>query len=874
MLFNNSLFSQALITDKFDNKPLVEVLELLTKKYEIKLAYDNKLVQSSFVTASFINEPVEDVLKKILKPNGLEFLKLNDVYIVKVSTATPEPEPVKQIKYKVLGVVKEKGTGETLPYASVVVQGNQTGTASNTDGYFSLSSNRSDSIVLKISYIGFEPIELKVAPQTLGKDVMIFELERNSIHIKDAVIVKNQPEQLVAFGEPGLMQLNSGRSSTLTTISNIDIAAPLQLLPGVDGTTESLSGLMVRHSTSDKNLFIYDGFTIYHIDHFFGAFSSFNSKAIKDIRVIRGGFDAHWGGRSSSVVEITGKTGNENQLIADAGVDLLGADIEIEGPVGKKASFVIAARRSFTDYFKSSLYSNLFESARSDITLNKFSASAFTNEASEPHYFYYDFNTKLSFKPTMKDLISVSAYKGYDQLNYNKSDANPFINEDSDWGNMGAGLRWSRQWGSRFYHNFTLGASKYDLFYDHRDSSVVRSQAGSISRITRKHFLIDNQLDDINANFQGQLMLGAKDQLEFGFAGNNVNISSTEATSNYINTIQIIDTALLYSNISGTYTFWAQNTLSIKALNSLKLGARYTYHNLTGKSYFEPRVQMVIKPVENLSLKFAAGIYYQFVNKVILLDNGYYRNKWVASDGLRFPVVKSTHLIAGFVVKSNNGFSVDFEAYSKSTSGISFVQTVLRKTGNGPNAQVKQEKRTFTMNNNVLGIDLLLKKSWERGQFWVAYTISQSYNQCDQVNGGDEYPALDDQLHELKLVGVYSLKHWNFTASWIYGSGKHWDEILLTSNYLISPDYDKNAALLPPYHRLDLGISYNFKFLKGEIETGVKVFNLYNHINSLAKPYKLSENLLQDIQQGNPIITYNENLGMGVTPTFFLNLKF
>ena len=176
-----------------------------------------------------------------------------------------------------------------------------------------------------------------------------------------SIITQRQPDIVTTDPTPGLFRWNSNRNTDIPSLNGLDIAAPLQLLPGLDGTTESLSGLIVRKLPSDKNLFVFDGFTIYHIDHFFGAFTSFNAKSVKDIRVFKSGFDARWGGRASSVIEITGKTGNANALSVDAGVDLLSADVLVEGPIGSKVTFLVAGRRSLTDFFRSGIYFKLFE---------------------------------------------------------------------------------------------------------------------------------------------------------------------------------------------------------------------------------------------------------------------------------------------------------------------------------------------------------------------------------------------------------------------------------------------------------------------------------------------------------------------------------
>ncbi|BDX37251.1 TonB-dependent receptor [Tenuifilaceae bacterium CYCD] len=862
-----SVFAQVSVTEKFENAPLIESLDLISKKYGVKIAYDNASVLGVTINASFKRASADVVLKKLLSNTDLEVIKINDVFIIKKI----DPSRIALEKsQKVMGIVRDKASGESLPYATVKVEGKRVGTVTNTDGFFSIQENKGDSIRISVSYIGFEPIEMKVARLDINESPVVVELDRKSIVLSDVQVVKELPEFLSVGNRPGEFVWNSSKVDQIPTFSGIDVVAPLQMLPGIDATTESLSGLIIRHSPSDQNLFTYDGFTIYHIDHFFGAFTSFNSKAIKDIRVIRGGFDARWGERASSVVEITGKTGNEKSFLVDAGGDQLSADVAMEGPIGKKVTFVLAARRSFTDYYRSDLYYNLFESARSDLQLARLKVGAFSSDASLPKFFYYDANGKINFRPTSKDNISLSAYRGTDRLDYSQIEESPYVVEDSHWGNQGVGLRWSRQWGANFYHKLTIGTSDYSLFYNHSDSTLRKRQASSVRDTILKDYKIDNKLSDISFNLYGQLKLGKNNTVEGGFSGNIVDINSFESYIQAANGAMSIDTTKINDSYSETLTGWLQNTLSYGRIEAFTLGLRVTHHNLTSKVYFEPRFQLVYRPTDNLSLKLSAGLYNQFVNRVVQTGSSY-RNVWVASDGIKFPVVKSKHLVAGFTWKLLSGFLIDLEGYAKNTEGITYVQNVIKRTNT---TRISLISKSYSIDSRIWGVDVLVKKKWRNIECWAAYSLSRAYNQSATLNGGDKYFALDDHLHEFKIAGAYTLSKWRFTFSWIYGSPKPWDELLLTSTLQLSPDYEKNSERLIPYHRLDAGITYTQEIANTEIQLGVKGFNLYNRENILSKPYSLSDTPVQDYQQGNPVIVYTENYGLGFTPTFFLNIKF
>ncbi|HCT30250.1 MAG TPA: hypothetical protein DIW31_05850, partial [Bacteroidales bacterium] len=700
--------AQTRISEKFENRPLNEVLEYLSKNYKIKFAYDNFLASTVLITGNFQNKPIDEVLNSLLADTNLEMLFINDVYIIKTKKLKPNKEPkvvtVKPVKYKVLGVVKEKGSGESLPYATISIAETPNGTSANTDGFFSITSERKDSLMLNVSYLGFQPFQIKVAPQNVN-EIITIELDRNSTTIPEVVVV-NASQDLIAVesSNGGTIQWNSKKNFDPPSLSNLDIAAPLQLLPGIDGTTETLSGLLVRHSPADKNLFVYDGFTVYHIDHFFGAFTSFNAKAIKDIRITRGGFDSRWGGRASSVIEITGKTGNENRLVIDAGSDQLSSDIEIDGPIGKKTTFVFAARRSFTDVYKSDLYYNLFESASSDMSATNNTPTSLKIDPDLPVYYFYDMNAKLSFKPSNKDVISISGYRGYDKMKLNETLTLSTVYEDSKWGNQGMGIRWSRQWNSNYYHSFTAGISEYDLDFEHSDYRLRRRMAGNIyDTITHNNFT-QNNINDISLGFNNELKLGRFNTLEFGVAENLVKIDSKDGVSNYSFGNKVIDTIRIYDNKLNNLTFWAQNNISINNLESFKFGGRVTYNSLLKKYYFEPRAQLSLKLTRSLTAKFSAGIYYQFVNKILTYSNGSYRNVWKISDGQKFPAVRSEHFIGGFVLNMGRGFSLDIEGYKKLTYGISYEQQTIRKNEND---KVVQTRRILLMSNDAIGVDIL-----------------------------------------------------------------------------------------------------------------------------------------------------------------------
>lgn len=854
------------ITESFSNQSLDQILSALSGKYNIKFAYDPVALNQIFFSGQFRNDSPEKVLKQLLNDSGFEFIALNNVYVIKrveKPIVEEKPKPVQ-------GIVRDRISGEALPYASIRVVDNDLGATTNTDGFFTIPDVKSDSVSIEVRYLGFEPLQMRVARVQYSSKPLVVELDPKKFILADVEVVGNITSMLATGDRPGEMVFDTKKVGDIPGISGIDILAPLQLLPGVDGTTESLSGLLVRHSPADKNLIAYDGFTIYHINHLFGAFSSLNSKAIKDVRLYRGGFDSRWGGRASSVIEITGKTGNENSVSVDAGTDQLAGDITFEGPLGKHASFIMSARRSYTDFYRSPKFLNLFESAASDLMLSKQNFTAFGNDPDAPEYLFYDANAKLSVKPTESDIISLSGYIGHDRLDFQQMIASPFITENALWGNRGAGVRWAKQWSKWFYQNFTIGMSDFTSNYHHYDSTLKRRGVQAIYDTIIRNYATKTKLNDIAINLNAQIAVSNELMVELGYQSNPVNSKVFENYYHAVNSTPVADTVRQNDFDSKTNTGWLQLNFKTKGLKTLSIGGRITHHNLSGQYYFEPRIQMVINPSPKVDLKFAAGLYNQFINRIYLTGNGV-RYLWVASDEKSFPVVKSKHFVTGMNYKSN-GFTVDVEGYAKQTEGLSYVQTVIRRTST--NRFVEQSK-IFYVDSRSFGVDVLVRKTWQNAEGWVSYSLSKAFNQSTTLNGGDEYYALDDHLHELKLVGLYKWRKWRVVGTWIFGTPKPWDELLLMPNLTLSPDYEKNSSRLEPYHRLDVGLSYLAKVsVSGELEAGVKVFNLYNRENMLARPYTLTDTPVSDYLQGKSIIEYHDIYGYSITPTFFFNIKF
>lgn len=874
LLSTSQIYGQK-ISLSVDYQPLSQVLQDLSNDYNVKIAFDTELASRTMVSASGSDLNIFEAVVLLLENTSLEAIQINDVIVIRPKLAVEEkPEQVIEIPItqKISGLIRDKATQEHLPYATVAIVGTSTGVSANSDGYFTLFTDRTDSITLRFSYLGFNPMKMKVLPSSFGKS-MVVELQSQEIEIPDAIVVKRQPDIVAAESTPGLFRWNSNRNTDIPSLNGLDIAAPLQLLPGIDGSTESLSGLIVRKLPSDKNLFVFDGFTVYHIDHFFGAFTSFNAKSVKDIRIFKSGFDARWGGRASSVIEITGKSGNANNLSVDMGIDLLSADLLIEGPLGEKVTFLVSGRRSFTDFFRSRIYYQYLESARSDINLGEArTPSFFRVDEDEPSYLYYDANAKVTFKPSNKDLISLSLFTGNDIMGLNRETQAQTLVEDSDWGNIGAGLRWARQWNNQFDQSFTLGVSRYHLDFSHTDTTLRRRQNSSVIDNIIRQSSTYNKLNDLNINLNNNLKLNANNEFQFGLQANGVDLSLDESILQLLNSVPIIDTTRTFDQSMFVTTVWGQHVFSYGRIKALSYGARLNSYSATRSLYAEPRAQLSITLTPKSYLKFSAGKYYQFVNQIVTISESNYNRLWTIADGKGLPVVSSNHYTSGLLLRLPYSFTLDIEGYYRNTKGITTIQSILKRTGNGN--RVEEELVYYNVGNITKGLDVMLHREFSFAQIWLAYTLSRSMNSSEMINDGVPYPSLADQLHEIKLAGTGRWKGLGFSFAAIYGSGKPWDEPLFSGTLNISEDYIMNSNRLPRYLRLDAGLSYALKVKDMDLKMGVNLFNILARSNKLARLYTLSDTpIITYIQTGTPLI-YNDIFGMNFAQSLYFNLRF
>ena len=785
------------------------------------------------------------------------------------------------------GKINDINSGESLPYAKVSIKDTNRVTTANQDGSFTILNIPVGSILV-INKMGYESKEIKVTSDTKRLIINLYKLEKDSL-IEDVVVVGSVNSNMMQQSGISQFSLSPDLTRSLPNLGEQDIFRSMQLLPGVSGSNESSSGLVVRGGTIDQNLVLFDDFTVYHVDHVFGFFSAFNNNAIKDVQFYKGGFGAKYGGRMSSVVDITGKDGNTEQFGIGASVSLLSTNAVVEQPFADGAgSFILTGRKSY----QSDLYNDILESVTGEnqnaqagtSTPGQFALGRFSIE---PESYFYDMNAKLTYRLPNDDKFSISFYNGADELDNSRDvDGNAdisrlcelfdgngpfggtFCEEEisfavgtidlSEWGNTGISAKYSHQWNDRLDTNFVISASEYFSYRDRLiNTQVIYEDSDDEPTTGESSSNEDNKLDDFTVKIENDYYLNQWNTLSFGLQYTQQNID--------FSLIQNGDLVLETKNEGATSTVYIEDEIVINALTVIP-GLRVSKYSINDEVYTEPRLSIAYELNDTTQLRAAFGDYHQFALSVARqsIEEGP-RNFWTLADGETVPVSKSSHFILGTTHYVGN-YNFNIELFHKEYEGLSeFTQQtrpIRNEDGTGLTLILEQEFHTGS--GTASGVELFLQKNIGDLTGWIGYTFSEVIYDFPTVSD-TTYFADQDATNEFKTVLMYRWGDWDLASTFIYATGRPYTEVLGVVEDTFPPTYEvgaKNDLRYDDYHRLDLSFTYNFSRRGLDGQAGLSIFNLYDRKNQWYTEYEIIEGEILETE-----ITYR-----GFTPSLFFKV--
>ena len=823
-----------IIDTSANGKGLVNYLNRIEKEYGVDFIYDSKQLEPISINGITEDKYLVDYLDNgfrnlnaiklndqivviVNKQLGYEFGKKKDNYIILASSGTR--------KAMLKGVIIDGSTNEKLIGVQAVVPSKSLGSVSNENGYYEIGVPEG-VLRMDIRYVGFETISYIVGFSKLSNNSDISVSMRPSLsELEGITVTASQSEDNINSNLSGVETLNISTIKELPTfMGEVDPIKGMITLPGVSTVGELSSGINVRGGDSGQNLILQDGATIYNPTHLFGFFSAFNPDMLRGVTLYKGGGDANFGGRISSVMEIDLKNGNPTLHKVSGGVGMISSRLAIEGPILKdKISYNIGGRVSYTDWLLK---------ATNNIDLVDNSAK------------FNDITGKIFYDINMSNSIALTGYHSNDEF---KLDNDSTFN----WSTTNYSLKWD--------HIFKPGLSSVLAFASSNYESGVDNE-NEISGFTYKNG-IDNILLKFNLDYEysefTKFFAGIELNQNVTSPGNlKPNEGSINVTSIEINNQTSIESAI-----------YAGSDIELSDKLSISAGLRYShflrvgkdniydfdYNDLNGryptiidstqyesneiiKSYYglEPRISFryLVNPLTSIKASYFRGN--QYLHLVSNTAASAPLDYWIASGTYIMPEIGDQFSLGYFRNLSDNRFEISAEGFYKSIQNtIDYIE--------GANTTLNKSLESGMVQGKGLayGLELYIKKNTGNFNGWISYTYSRSLRQFDSpqeirtINNGEYYSSLHDQPHNLSLVFNYQLNQQvSFSSNFSYSTGRpitipiskfSYDAYLSILNYS-----QRNEYRMPNYHRLDLSVTIKDRRKSNKRFFGEWVFSIYN----------------------------------------------
>ncbi len=734
---------------------------------------------------------------------------------------------------KISGHVQDSFTGEKIINAFIYQSDKTLVSYTNNYGFFSIATEK-DTVKITVQAPGYGKRELRVNKNT----PMPLNIELSNIKEIKGVVIK---------GKTGDAPVNSTQMSTVNIPINqikqlprffgeTDVLKAIQLMPGIKGGAEGSTGLYVRGGGPDQNLMLLDGTPLYNVAHLFGFFSVFNADAINNVSVLKGGFPARYGGRLSSIVDITMKEGNMQKFGIEGSIGALASKMLIEGPILKnKASFLITGRRTYID----ALYGSLLSAAQPQ------------GRNTTSGYYFYDLNGKVNYKINANNRLYLSYYGGKDKYYLKQKPYSYLYNgfviksesdEGQKWGNQLLAARWTHIFNNNAFLNTQLSFTKYEFNNYASNFSGQETDTGAISSDNRFSFLSSiNDLSiksdlEITKNIHNLRFGGQAIYHQFTPGANKLYFQETGKRT--------IDTTIGDTKVNSLeFSGYGEDDIELNQKWKLNYGLHLNLYNYKDKFYFSPQPRIAARYLINKSFSIK-GSYARMRQNIHLLTNntiGLPNDLWVPATKIVKPLT-ADQIAIGAVKNLSRMFELTFETYYKRMEnvveykeGASYLTTL-----NG------WENKVLQGSGQSYGAELLFQKRIGELTGWIGYTLSYSKRNVPGVNNNETFYYKYDSRHDFSFVLTYKEnKKYEYGLVWVFRTGNA--ITLPTAAYPSAIDFNsssiwgntnpvlaysgRNNFRYANYHRLDLSFTKHYQKKWGLIDLNVSIYNTYSRIN-------------------------------------------
>ncbi|MCG8574666.1 MAG: TonB-dependent receptor [Flavobacteriales bacterium] len=729
-----------------------------------------------------------------------------------------------QEKFTLSGQITDAANGEDLPFVNVVVKELPgVGTISNVYGFYSLTL-AAGTYTIEYRSIGYENISKQIQlDSALTMDIEMAVPEQGEVLKKVTVTAQKKDENLTRT-DGSVTKINIKDVKKLPTFGGEpDIMKVAQLSPGVKTAGDGNSGFYVRGGGLGQNLVLLDEAPVYNPSHVLGFYSVFNSDVLKGAELYKGGMPAEYGGRTASVMDVRMKDGNLKEWSGAGGVGLIASRLALEGPIKKdKGSILLSGRTSYVGTY-------LKLSDNETINRNKL-------------YFYY-LNFKANFKLGKKDKIYLSGYTGRDVLRFDDLFG-------LDWGNTTATFRWNHVMSKKLFSNTSV------IYNDYTYNILVNFLEDNLK--------ITSSIRDFNLKQQFSLYANNNNTLKFGFDVAHHSLSPGVVSSENEDG-NVVETDKNYGLESAVYLSNEQKIgkkirlnygVRFSMLNRLGEGNEYMYDeagNLTGTTFYEsgeimntnygiePRLSSSFLLSKNTSLKLNYNRNFQYLHLLTSSTTSTPIDVWVMSSNNIKPQIADQVSLGYYQNLKDNKYEFSTEVYYKGMQNV-----IDYKTGANVFLNDFVEAELVYGTGQSYGVELLFKKKVGKFTGWIGYTLSRTEHKFDAIDNGNPFPARQDRTHDLSIVAIYKITdRLSLSGNFVYYTG---DAVTFPSGQytldgITVPYYtERNGYRMPDYHRLDLGLTWDFKKRKKfESSLNVSLYNVYGRQNAYTISFRENE---------------------------------
>jgi ferric enterobactin receptor len=838
--------AQIWVTDRIKKQSISKVLSKWSDNYRVDFAYDSFELDQYTFSGAFEATPLEDALRQLLVDTPFRFRWLNGTCIIFPGneieiTRTDEPQPASIIS----GAVSDRLSGESLPFASATAIQANSATTADADGRFTLTRNSAVTLdTLVVIYLGY----------TVGRfpfnwnepnGAFNIELVPSNALLPDVEVRATSVKPILLESEASAFSVNPNLSGLRFGVGEADVLRTAQFAPGISGVQENNNGLFIRGSSSDQSQLLFDGFNIYHQDHFLGMFSSLNALAVKTMRIHKCPTDPVLGGRVAGTMEVIGREGDLRKPsgLIDMGTMSISGSFETPLDTTGKASLFLCGRRSITEWVKGPAYRELFRTLyAASIVSERNDLPDETGESFDPELLFQDLNTKFTYKPSWKNHFNASFYASRDDLNFSYADTSSLevlnvtdirYSDEASKANRGAAVRWIHRVSPRLEVHTSVGYSAFQGVYFSTDSIRNNLFATDSTRFEYRDVLLRDWIVSHRWNVRSR-----NHAISMGASVNR--IATNEKTRAQSEADRSDEQAgVVLSAFIGDE--WRSSRWLLKP--ALRMSH---YNHEPSRLYLEPKLAMRYSLYNQvLFVKGAATRAVQFVQRIT--NQSLYQNvpdQWQLSSST-LPVLKADQFMVG-ANWTPSAWNIDIELYTKRTEG----QVLNAAAGQYTNIAFDQ---FYTGVAKVRGMDV--GAQWERPPHRVMAAFSRIWAKSNY--DGFEYQEIQESYfrgNEGKLIYEWKKGPWNVSVVCIAAQGAPYTPLLGTYLYAM-PDGSANVfpifggynrAQTDAYFRTDLALGYRWQWSTTQWQLNVSLYNVFDTPNYKAIQYSVGKSTLED----------------------------